>query len=323
MVLEGRLSAEDAARLLDALIVLEESGAECEREVVEPPCRPPSWREAGDDSLALLNANRLTALRSAATQEIVDGLRTADRGTMARPLAVLDLPELGNNEPIRRPLTMAGGVELREKDGMLRMGSVNLVTGWTTSVEADLPLTHWILLACPLPFEWPQAPRQWETEVDGIKRHHATRPEPVSLQTAMGSFPDCLQVTSESIDTNDLTAEALESVSMGADEDALTGVFRDEAKAGGRIKTWTLWLAKGIGPVRVQCVHYNGDESFIDLIDASPLSGDRYFPLDPGRWWRFEGRGPQQVYREAWRTFYPEPDGDVWLSTSARLLVHS
>jgi hypothetical protein len=102
-----------------------------------------------------------------------------------------------------------------------------------------------------------------------------------ALETPLGLFADCLQIERK-------TQNAL-----------------------------TVWLARGVGPVRVTLLRADGTGYTRDLTACSeplPVEADSYLPRPPGRWWRFDSGDQTFLHREIWRVLaHPQP-GSCWLS---------
>jgi hypothetical protein len=96
------------------------------------------------------------------------------------------------------------------------------------------------------------------------------------------------------------------------------GVFEDCLKIVRQTEnTLTVWLARGVGPVRVTLERADGTHYTRDLTACSeplPSDADGYFPRTPGRWWRFDGGTPTSPRQEVWRVLaHPQKDS-CWLS---------
>jgi hypothetical protein len=299
LALEGRLSLDDAARLLEHLAALERGDA-AEAVVVEPPCRPPSWMRAGEDSIALLQADRIPAFLSTATAETVRALETGDRSALTRRLSALDLPALGDYGPFSEaPSYASGGMQFKEHDGVLRLYSVNLVTDWIGPGDAEFWMIHWLLLPGQIPTRLPESDVELKADYNGRKRRIMARAAGESVSVSSGIFPDCLEVRYETLPDETGRAEAIPGPAP--------------------LALCTMWLARGVGPVKLEGEHGDGT-AFRTELTAFTASGEGYFPLSPGSGWRYDTRTPAFRHRELWRTLAPSGDGRVWLSTAGRAL---
>jgi hypothetical protein len=99
------------------------------------------------------------------------------------------------------------------------------------------------------------------------------------------------------------------------------GVFADCLKIERQTENaLTVWLARGVGPVRVMLERADGTGYTRDLTACSacpaplPRDSDSYLPRTPGRWWRFEGGAPTSPRREVWRVLAHPQKGSCWLS---------
>jgi hypothetical protein len=283
LALAGRLPAADAGALLDALWPIELG----EAFAVEPPCRRPPWMEGVADLNDLVGEANWTALLPAATRQIERALVDSDRRLLTMAISALDVISLGEF-PSRPDWTgyMLGGFAVSPGGGSLERSAVSIwnFRWWERQQEPSLwdrPIALW-LFSEPLDLAL------------------AAAGERETIVTPYRTFPDCLK---------------LEYWVDRAPGGFVHGWGARSAKRhdGGS----TIWLAPGLGPVRVVCDDAEEPTTTIDLIDSGPAGGDSPFPLAAGNWWRFERAGPGPVHRELWRTLAPQPDGSVWLSAAA------
>lgn len=282
MALTGRLSAAGAVRLLDALWALEMD----EVFDVEPPCREPPWLEGVTDVNDLVATSRWPALLPAASRQIAWALADGDCRLITMALSALDVMYLGEF-PSRPDWTgyMLGGFALAERGGTLHRGGVSLWTNFWFAEERepalwDGPLAHWIFSE-PLP----------SAVTPALERE--------TVATASGTFRDCLKVPF-------WVARAPGGFETGR------GVQSTERHVGGS----TVWLAPGVGPVRILCEYTDGSTATIELSAYASAGGDSYFPLESGNWWRFDRAEHGSVHRELWRALAAQEGGWVWLSTA-------
>jgi hypothetical protein len=296
MALDGVIGLEEVSQLLNALAALEAGDNLEETVIVEPPCRPPSWLEAGEDLLQSLLEDRFHAALHIATREIPLALQARDRGALTRRISALDSMSMFGYAPMNGAGYISGGLELVAENGRLRMRGVNLVTSWWNNHQADLPMAHWLLIPGSLPVQPMEVSERMEVDHDDWKRLLTTS-ERETLETNLGVFSDCLRVNGETI-----PSESAEN-----------------RPGGGRIRHFTLWMAKGIGPVRMQAEHYDGVQTTGELVSFSAEEGDGYFPLGSGNFWHFDVRTGEKRFQEVWRALSPDDRG-IWLSTAARSL---
>jgi hypothetical protein len=79
----------------------------------------------------------------------------------------------------------------------------------------------------------------------------------------------------------------------------------------------TVWLARGVGPVRVTLERADGTGYTHDLTACSPplpRDAESYFPRTPGRWWRFDSGDHTSLRRQIWRVLAHPQEGLCWLS---------
>jgi hypothetical protein len=297
MALDGVVSLEEVAPLLNALAALEAGDDLEETVIVEPPCRPPSWLEAGEDLLQSLMDDRFHAALHTATREIPLALQARDRGALTRRISALDLMAMFGYAPMSRTHYMSGGLELVKEEGRLRMRAVNIVTSWSNDHQADLPMAHWLLLPGSLPVQSMEASERREVDHDDWKRVLTASTPDTTVETPLGAFPDCLRVDGETVLPDEPEGRPLDE----------------------RIRHFTLWLAKGIGPVRMEAGHYDGVQTIGELVSYSTQESAEYFPLDFGNFWQFGVRTGEKRFQEVWRALSPNNAG-VWLSTAASSL---
>jgi hypothetical protein len=275
--LEERLALADASRLLDALRELE---AGTDREIVEPPCPPPPWREADDGFDALLSPEGCPLLFPSATRQIVTGLAEGEMWPVVSRLAMLDvaaLAEFWSGES--RPGYMGGGVNLEETPEGLKgrpgKGGRIHYSGDTLAMR---------IFWHPVPFSRPEQTLTLEREEEGRRVAYTVHPDRETVTTALGKLDDCLRMTHR----------------LGQPEE-----------------TRTFWLARGIGPVRA-VFERAGATRFAVELTGFRTGGESFFPRAGGDWWRFDGTHGGFPHRELWRALAPQGEGEVpWLSLAA------
>jgi hypothetical protein len=281
LALAGRLAAADAARMLDSLWALEMD----EAIAVDPPCGEPPWLEGVTDVNELVAASRWPALLPASSRQIARALAEEDRRLLTMALGALDVMYLGEF-PCRPDWTgyMLGGFALAEQNGTLHRGGTSIWTNFWFSEEREPPLWDrsialW-LFSEPLPL------------ADAVREREA-------VVTASGTFPECVKME-----------------------------YWVAPAPGGFVHGWgpraaerhvgrsAVWLAPGVGPVRIVCEYADGFTATIELSAYASAGGGSYFPLEAGNWWRFDRTDSRSVRRELWRALTAQPDGWVWLSAA-------
>ena len=310
LALEGRLGFPDAARLLAAITDLEIG----QTVAVEPPCRPPSWREGAEDIGAMLGGHEGTAVPALA-HRLAGALRQGSMGRLTPCLAALDVVYLsGFSMRDSGAGVTFGGQYLQERDGRLRRRWVNIVFGGD-------PLCVW-LFSLPLPIMRADPASPLSGSLNGQDVSISTQPDGCSVATPAGVFHGCLQVRYElRLAANDGISHEAPSVRADSPQED-QGDRREDALI---TEIRSVWLAPGVGPVRVECQALKGATRIIELaafgpppdIDGETAATGSFFPRQPGRWWHFESRNGAPDHREIWRALAPDAGGNVWMSVAA------
>jgi hypothetical protein len=279
LVLRKQLSLADGDRLLDALVDLE---ADAREQLVEPPCPLPPWREVGDDFDALLSLDGCPLLLASATRRIARGLAEGDLWTVASRLAMLDVMELAEFWSKESRLGyMVGGVNLEEAPEGLkgRPGSGGRIF---YSGDSLAMFFFWH----PVPSRRPEELLRRERDEAGRRLEYTVHPERETVTTGLATFDDCLRVTHR---------------------------FSPPAA-----ETRTVWLARGVGPVRATFERDGGSRFAVELTECRTSGGESFLPREPGSRWQFEGTNGALPHRERWRALAPRDAGEPpWMSLAA------